>query len=349
MNNYDFKTSDFNFELPPERIAQSAVEPRDAARLLHVTAAALSDLHVRDLPSLLRAGDLLVMNNTRVIPARLYGLRGAVKVEVLLHKRQGPLTWLAFARPGKRLRPEDSIAFGPDLSAEIIEKHEGGEILLRFHADEASFFDLLHRYGEPPLPPYIKRAPGEAKADEARYQTVYAARDGAVAAPTAGLHFTPELLARLDAMGVERAIVTLHVGAGTFLPVKVDNIKDHKMHAEWGEITPAVAAQINKARAEGRRVIAVGTTSLRVLESAADDQGTVRSFSQDTDIFIAPGYRFRAVDALMTNFHLPESTLFMLVAAFMGLDRMRAAYAHAIAHEYRFYSFGDSSFLERSR
>lgn len=345
---YDIKTSDFNFDLPPERIAQSAAEPRDAARLLHVGNGGLADLHVYDLPSLLRAGDVLVTNDTRVIPARIYGQRGAVKVETLLHKRQGPQTWLAFARPGKRLHPGDTITFGPDFSAEIIEKREGGEILLRFSAPDTAFFDLLQRYGEPPLPPYIKRAPGEAKADQARYQTIYAARDGAVAAPTAGLHFTPALLQKLDAMGVERATVTLHVGAGTFLPVKVENIKDHTMHAEWGEISPAVAAQINQARAEGRRIVAVGTTSLRVLESAADEHGRVRPFAEDTSIFIAPGYQFRAVDALMTNFHLPESTLFMLVSAFMGLERMRAAYAHAIAADYRFYSFGDAGFLERN-
>jgi S-adenosylmethionine:tRNA ribosyltransferase-isomerase len=341
------KTSDFDFDLPPERIAQTAVEPRDHARLLRVTRQGLSDHHVYDLPDLLRAGDLLVMNDTRVIPARIYGKRGAVEVEVLLHKKNADKTWLAFARPGKRLRLGNRIDFAPDFQAEILEKHEGGEILLRFNVSEAELLNLLHLHGEPPLPPYIKRATGAAKADSDRYQTVYAARDGAVAAPTAGLHFTPELLAKLKSRNIDQAIVTLHVGAGTFLPVKAEYVEDHVMHAEWGEITPEVAKKINQARREGRRIVAVGTTSLRVLDSAADEGGIVRPFSEDTSIFITPGYRFRAVDALMTNFHLPQSTLFMLVSAFMGLEPMREAYAHAIKENYRFYSYGDSSLLER--
>ncbi|MDE2029459.1 MAG: tRNA preQ1(34) S-adenosylmethionine ribosyltransferase-isomerase QueA [Alphaproteobacteria bacterium] len=342
------KTSDFAFDLPPSRIAQQAVEPRDHARLLRVTGFALADHYVYDLPDLLRAGDLLVMNDTRVIPARLYGQRGLVRVEALLHKKTGVGEWLAFARPGKRLHAGDRIVFGEDLSATVMEKREGGEVMLRFDVDEAKFFPLLQRYGEPPLPPYIKRDKGAAKADTERYQTVYAVRDGAVAAPTAGLHFTPELLQKLRDKGVETATVTLHVGAGTFLPVKVENIKNHVMHAEWGEISPATAATINKARAEKRRVIAVGTTSLRVLESAANETGHVRPFSEETSIFIAPGYKFRATDALLTNFHLPESTLFMLVSAFMGLERMREAYRHAIEKSYRFYSYGDASLLERA-
>lgn len=344
----EWRTQDFAFDLPQDRIAQKAVEPRDHARLLHITPNHLDDRHVYDLPDVLRAGDVLVMNDTRVIPARLYGLRGTVRVEILLHKKQQHGQWLAFARPGKRLKIGDTVIFAPDFAAEILEKHDSGEILLRFNGDEADLLGKLHQYGEPPLPPYIKREAGEAKADEARYQTVYAARDGAVAAPTAGLHFTPELLQRLADKGIERAIVTLHVGAGTFLPVKVDAIKDHVMHAEYGEISAATAAQINKAKREGRRIVSVGTTSLRVLESAVDADGFVRPFAEDTSIFITPGYRFRVIDALMTNFHLPESTLFMLVCAFMGYERMHQAYAHAIARGYRFYSFGDSSLLEKT-
>ena len=343
----DLKTSDFDFDLPPECIAQTACEPRDQARLLHVTPDALVDRHVYDLPDLLRAGDVLVMNDTRVIPARLYGKRGEVQIEVLLHKKHATSEWLAFARPGKRLRIGDTIIFAPDFTAELLEKHEGGEVLLRFNAPDAEVLSLLHRYGEPPLPPYIKREIGEAKADNARYQTVYAARDGAVAAPTAGLHFTPELLAKCAAKGIACVTVTLHVGAGTFLPVKVDQIKDHVMHAEYGEVSTTAAATLNKARQEGRRIIAVGTTSLRVIESATDENGVVHPFAQDTAIFITPGYRFRAIDALLTNFHLPQSTLFMLVSAFMGLEKMRAAYAYAIKNGYRFYSFGDTSLLER--
>lgn len=344
----DLKTSDFDFDLPPERIAQTACEPRDHARLLHVTNEGLADRHIYDLPDLLRSGDLLVMNDTRVIPARVYGKRGEVKIEVLLHKKVSASEWMVFARPGKRLRIGDIISFAPDFSAEVFEKHEGGDVLLRFNAANETLLAKLNAYGEPPLPPYIKRAPGEAKADMGRYQTIYAARDGAVAAPTAGLHFTAELLERLRAKGVETARVTLHVGAGTFLPVKVENIKDHVMHAEWGEISRDVADQINKARQEGRRIVCVGTTSLRVLESAADDKGVVRTFSEETSIFVAPGYRFKAVDALLTNFHLPQSTLFMLVAAFMGLERMRETYAYAIKENYRFYSYGDACFLERA-
>ena len=344
---HNMKTVDFDFDLPPERIAQTAIEPRDHARLLRVTQGGLTDQHVYDLPDLLRAGDLLVMNDTRVIPARLFGLRGATRVEILLHKKQSPQQWLAFARPGKRLRIGDIIQFAPDFSAELLEKNEGGMALLRFGVADDQLLPLLHQYGEPPLPPYIKREAGAAKGDSERYQTVYAARDGAVAAPTAGLHFTPELLEKFKTKGIDIAKVTLHVGAGTFLPVKVDEIKDHVMHAEWGEVSQAAADAINKARREKCRVVSVGTTSLRVIESAADENGVVHPFSQDTAIFITPGYRFRAIDALITNFHLPQSTLFMLVSAFMGLEVMRAAYAHAIKHDYRFYSYGDASLLER--
>ena len=340
-------TSDFDFDLPPERIAQTAVEPRDYARLLHVKGAALSDHHVYDLPDLLRAGDLLVMNDTKVIPARLYGKRGDVAVEVLLHKKHAPSTWLAFARPGKRLKIADRILFSEDFMAEILAKHEGGEILIRFNVADDKLLSLLELHGEPPLPPYIHRDRGAAKQEQARYQTVYAAREGAVAAPTAGLHFTPELLARLTAKNIEHATVTLHVGAGTFLPVKVDRLVDHKMHEEWGEITPETAAMINQAKRDGRRIVAVGTTSLRLLESATDETGKVHPFASDTSIFIYPGYRFKAVDVLMTNFHLPKSTLFMLVSAFAGRGAMLDAYKYAIAKDYRFYSYGDACLLER--
>jgi S-adenosylmethionine:tRNA ribosyltransferase-isomerase len=343
----DLKTSDFDFDLPAERIAQQAVEPRDHARLLRIRDDALTDHHIYDLPDLLRRGDLLVINDTRVIPARLYGKRGDIRVEVLLHKKQSQAQWLAFARPGKRLHVGEQIHFSSDFSATILEKHENGEILLNFSVPETDLLSYLHRYGEPPLPPYIKRAEGAARDDQARYQTVYASKDGAVAAPTAGLHFTPELLAQLNAKGIENACVTLHVGAGTFLPVKAELIKDHTMHAEWGEITAQTAEMINRAKSEGRRVISVGTTSLRVLESAADEKGLVHPFSQDTAIFITPGYRFRVIDALLTNFHLPQSTLFMLVSAFMGLKTMRAAYEYAIENNYRFYSYGDASLLEK--
>ena len=342
----EYRTSDFDFVLPPERIAQTAVEPRDHARLLHVAGDALSDHHIYDLPSLLKPNDLLVLNNTKVIPARLYGQRGTVRVEVLLHKR-AQQTWLAFARPGKRLKIGDTISFAENFSAEIMEKREGGEIRIRFNVDDAHLPAMLSQYGEPPLPPYITRNEGEAKKDAARYQTVYAQHDGSVAAPTAGLHFTPELLAKLAERGITHEQVTLHVGAGTFLPVKADHLKDHVMHAEWGEVSAKTAAAINQAKREGRRIVAVGTTSLRLLESATDEAGIIHTFSRETSIFIYPGYRFRMVDALLTNFHLPKSTLFMLVSAFAGMEKMRRAYEYAIAKQYRFYSYGDATLLEK--
>jgi len=344
----DLRTADFDFDLPPEFIAQAPVTPRDHARLLHVGAQKVSDHHVYDLPDLLRANDVLVLNDTRVIPARLYGQRGTAEIEILLHKKHTPQIWLVFARPGKRLHVGDQIVFAPEFHAEVLEKREEGEILIRFSVADEKLPALLEQYGETPLPPYIKRGKGGDPEDHARYQTIYAAHAGAVAAPTAGLHFTPELVARLTAKGIECATVTLHVGAGTFLPVKVEFIKDHLMHAEWGEISPGIAGYINQARKQGRRIVAIGTTALRLLEAAADDKGIVYPFTGETDIFIAPGYRFRAVDALITNFHLPKSTLFMLVCAFAGLERMREAYAHAKARGYRFYSYGDASLLEKS-
>jgi S-adenosylmethionine:tRNA ribosyltransferase-isomerase len=288
------------------------------------------------------------MNDTKVIPARLYGKRGSVTVEVLLHKKQPDHSWYAFARPGKRLRVGDIIIFAPDFVAAILDKKDDGQILIRFSVPDEKLLDVLHKHGEPPLPPYIKREAGAAKQDADCYQTVYARHVGAVAAPTAGLHFTPGLLKRLQDKGIQHVTVTLHVGAGTFLPVKADRIKDHVMHAEWGEVSAATADKINQARHEGRRIVAVGTTSLRLLESAADDQGKVHPFNGDTAIFIYPGYCFKTVDALLTNFHLPKSTLFMLVSAFAGLDPMRKAYEYALAQHYRFYSYGDATLLEKA-
>jgi S-adenosylmethionine:tRNA ribosyltransferase-isomerase len=341
------RTADFDFELPPELIADEPARPRDAARLLDV-GAALVDRHVRDLPDLLNPGDLLVYNDTRVIPARLTGKRGEVKVEATLHKREGADTWHVFAKPGKRLRIGDTITFAPDLSAEVMEKREAGDIALRFSVAGAELMAALHRHGVMPLPPYIRRPEGALPKDAEDYQTVFAAREGAVAAPTAGLHFTPDLLARLEARGIRRVPVTLHVGAGTFLPVKVDDIREHRMHAEWGEISQETARAIAETRSAGGRIVSIGTTSLRLLETAAADDGTLAPFSGDTDIFITPGYRFKIVDLLLTNFHLPRSTLFMLVSAFAGLERMRAAYAHAISSGYRFYSYGDTSLIGRA-
>jgi len=340
------KLADFDFELPRERIAPHPARPRDAARLLCV-GDALEDLFVRDLPALLAPGDVMVFNDTRVIPARLEGRRGQARIELTLHLRLAPDRWRAFARPAKRLKAGDEIRIAPDFAARVAEKRDAGEVELQFDRSGAALLRALETHGAMPLPPYIARPDGASPEDRCDYQTVYAARDGAVAAPTAGLHFTDELLAALDARGIARAFVTLHVGAGTFLPVKVDDISKHKMHAEYGEISPEAAAKINARRAAGGRVVAVGTTSLRLLESAADADGRVHPFSEETEIFIAPGYRFKAVDLLLTNFHLPRSTLFMLVAAFSGLDRMKAAYAHAIARHYRFYSYGDACLLRR--
>ncbi len=345
----DWKLSDFDFHLPEERIAAQPAQPRDHARLLHVSGKDLSDRHVYDLPDLLREGDLLVLNNTKVVPARLFGLRGEVKVEVLLNKSQteNPYIWSALARPGKRLRVGQSIIFAPCFSAEVMEKCESGEILIRFDVQKEDLFALLKQHGHVPLPPYIPRPQGDTPEDRDRYQTVYAKHEGAVAAPTAGLHFTPDLFKRLEAKNIETCDVTLHVGAGTFLPVKTERVANHKMHAEWGEITQAAANKINKVKSEGRRIVSVGTTSLRLLESATDEKGILQPFLGETDIFITPSYRFKIIDAMITNFHLPKSTLFMLVAALAGLDNMRQAYAHAVTEKYRFYSYGDANLLEK--
>lgn len=353
----------FDFDLPVERIALRPVDARETCRLLVVEpekSHPISDHEFSALPTLLKAGDVLVLNNTRVIPARLYGVRhadrGTARVEVTLHLRLDGSRWVAFARPAKRLRVGDRIAFGgkgeacyaDTLDAVVAEKGEAGEITLEFAFHGAYLDEAIANHGEMPLPPYIasKRPPDERDLED--YQTLYAARDGAVAAPTAGLHFTDNLLRKLQAAGIKIATVTLHVGAGTFLPVTADDTDHHKMHSEWGEVDDATASAVNQARSKGGRVIAVGTTSLRLLESAANTEGVVRAFSGQTDIFITPGYKFRVVDKLVTNFHLPRSTLFMLVSAFSGLKTMQNAYAHAIEQTYRFYSYGDACLLSRT-
>ena len=334
----------FDFNLPPENIALRPVSPRDSARMLCVGGDGLTDRTVRDLPAMLRPGDCLIFNDTRVIPAQLTGKRGDATIGATLHKRLGLRRWQAFIRNAKRLRPGDRIDFGADVFAIAEARHNDGSFTLCFEGDEPVEV-LLDRAGTMPLPPYIAGKRDTDARDRSDYQTMFADKDGAVAAPTAALHFTPEVIAALDAADVARETLTLHVGAGTFLPMKVDDTADHVMHSEWGAIDAATAARLNGVRACGGRLIAVGTTSLRLLESAADDNSTIHAFEGDTDIFITPGYRFKAVDGLMTNFHLPKSTLFMLVSALMGRDVMQSAYAHAIDRGYRFYSYGDSSLL----
>jgi S-adenosylmethionine:tRNA ribosyltransferase-isomerase len=354
--------ADFDFELPEDRIALRPVSPRDTARLLLVTPGEdFRDLSVADLPDQLRAGDVLVLNDTRVIPARLKGRRtregSDIAVEATLHRRLSPSRWTAFMRPGKRLSVGDRVHFGSmedracllgALDATLIEKGEGGEVTLSFDLSGPDLDASIAERGAMPLPPYIAAKRGEDAQDRADYQTVYADEEGSVAAPTAGLHFTPQLMERLRARGVDLRFVTLHVGAGTFLPVKTENLADHRMHAEYGEVDAETAAALNAAKAAGGRVVCVGTTSLRLLESATGEDGVVRPFAAETAIFITPGYRFRVVDGLMTNFHLPKSTLFMLVCALAGHEVMRRAYAHAIAGGYRFYSYGDTSLLWRA-
>lgn len=334
----------FDFDLPSERIALRPASPRDSARMLVLADGATRDASVSDLPAELRAGDLLVFNDTRVIPAQLEGTRGEAKIGATLHKREGPRRWRAFIRNGRRLRDGDTIDFGAGVTAIAGDRAEDGSFALDFAGDEPVEL-LLERCGRMPLPPYIaSKRPTDAR-DADDYQTMFADQPGAVAAPTAALHFTPELMAALDAAGIGHATLTLHVGAGTFLPVKAEDTDAHRMHAEWGRIDAATADRLNAVRKAGGRVIAVGTTSLRLIESASGEDDVIRPFEGDTAIFITPGYRFRGVDGLVTNFHLPRSTLFMLVSALMGLDRMQAAYAHAIADGYRFYSYGDASLL----
>ncbi|HEU4697086.1 MAG TPA: tRNA preQ1(34) S-adenosylmethionine ribosyltransferase-isomerase QueA [Sphingomicrobium sp.] len=334
----------FDFDLPSDRIALRPARPRDSARLLLVRGSDIADRQVLDLPQLLEPGDVLVFNDTKVIPAQLEGRRGDASIGATLHKREGPREWQAFLRNAKRARVGDTIEFGSGVSATVAEKSADGSALLHFGGAEPVEV-LLERAGRMPLPPYIasRRAPDEE--DRADYQTMFAREEGAVAAPTAALHFTQRLLEVLDARGIGRETLTLHVGAGTFLPVKAEDTTGHQMHAEWGRIDIATAERLNAVRASGGRLIGVGTTSLRLLESAADEGGTIHPFEGDTAIFITPGYRFKAIDGLITNFHLPKSTLFMLVSALMGLDVMKSAYAHAIASGYRFYSYGDASLL----
>jgi len=348
------RTGDFDFDLPRDLIAQRPVEPRDRARLLHV-GESLADCRVGDLPDLLRPGDLLVSNDTKVIPARLAGRRGTAGVEVTLHQAVDDpthlgATWKAFAKPARKLNPGDTVDFATDAEgafiATVTGKGDGGEVTLAFNRRDGALLAALEAHGIMPLPPYIQRDKTGDPRDRHDYQTVFARREGAVAAPTAGLHFTPPLLQRLEERGVKRVTVTLHVGAGTFLPVKTEDVEAHAMHSEWGEIGAEAAAAVNATRAAGGRVVAVGTTSLRLLESVAAADGSIAPFTGETRLFILPGYRFKCVDLLMTNFHLPRSTLFMLVCAFAGKARMEAAYAHAIAQGYRFYSYGDACLLE---
>jgi S-adenosylmethionine:tRNA ribosyltransferase-isomerase len=336
------RVADFDFDLPADRIALRPARPRDSARLLLVDGAEVSDHQMLELPQLLRPGDVLVFNDTKVIPAQLEGRRGDASIGATLHKREGTREWHAFLRNAKRARVGDRIDFGEGVHASVVEKSDDGSALLHFHGEEPVEL-LLDRAGRMPLPPYIASKREVDAADRADYQTMFAREEGAVAAPTAALHFTPRLLDALDASGIGRETLTLHVGAGTFLPVKSERIEEHKMHAEWGRIDVATAQRLNAVRRSGGRLIAVGTTSLRLLESAADEDGTIQPFEGDTAIFITPGYRFKAIDGLITNFHLPRSTLFMLVSALMGIDVMKAAYAHAMEAGYRFYSYGDSS------
>jgi len=345
----------FDFDLPEELIALRPADPRDAARLLVVRETGTREhREIKELPGLLRAGDVLVVNDTKVFPARLHGRRfgretgeGAA-IEILLHKRVSPSGFRALVRPAKRLKPGDRILLGVTLEGTVVSR-EGAEAEILFHKQGAALDDAIAAEGETPLPPYIA---GRRKADSrdiGDYQTVYAARSGSVAAPTAGFHFTPELLTRLADAGIAHAHITLHVGAGTFLPVNVEDTKDHVMHAEWAELSPETAAMLNRARAAGGRIVAVGTTALRTLETATDDSGLLHGFAGDTALFITPGYRFKCVDVLLTNFHLPRSTLFMLACAFSGTETLRAAYAEAIAARYRFYSYGDACLLFGAR
>ena len=339
--------ADFDFALPRNLIADRPAKPRDSARLLVLPAVGdIADRHIADLPQLLRSGDLLVFNDTKVIPARLFGRRGLATVEVTLARDLGGGVWRAYAKGARRLHPRDHIEFAADLTAEMVEKCPEGEVILRFDRESAAFREALARYGAMPLPPYIKRPRDGDPRDRADYQTIFARAEGAVAAPTAGLHFTPALLDALAARGVEWVTVTLHVGPGTFLPVKVEDPREHRMHGEWGMVSAEAAQRVNQARSRGGRIVAVGTTSLRLLESATAESGEMREFSGETRLFILPGYRFRAIDLLLTNFHLPRSTLLMLVAALAGLDRIKPTYAHAIAERYRFFSYGDACLIE---
>ena len=343
----DLRLSDFDFELPAELIAQKPVDPRDSARLLDCTGDQLSDRIIRDLPSLFRPGDLLVVNNTKVIPAQLTGQVGAGHVGITLHKREDSHIWRAFAKPARKCTIDREIRFAEGFSAVVTERHDKGEITLEFNVSGTALDEMLLAHGRMPLPPYIKRPEGKDEQDNEDYQTLFARHSGAVAAPTAGLHFTPALRASLAEAGVTMTEVTLHVGAGTFLPVQVDKVADHKMHAEWGSVSAEAIADIADCQARGGRVICVGTTSLRLVESAWLAHNGLAPFSGDTDLFITPGFTFHVADMLLTNFHLPKSTLLMLVSAFSGQSFMRNAYAHAVDNGYRFFSYGDACLLRR--
>ncbi len=340
------KTDIFNFDMPAELIANAPVNPRDSSRLLRITPNGLTEHTVADLDKLLRPDDVLIFNDTKVIPARLYGTRGQAKIEVTLFKQLNLTDWETLIKNARRLKSGDTVSFTADFSAEVLHKTEGGAVVLRFNESGAALMAKLHEVGIMPLPPYIKREKGGKESDKADYQTIYAKYEGAVAAPTAGLHFTPALFDRLEQKGIEKLFVTLHVGGGTFLPVKVDDTDNHRMHAEFGVLTPEVADKINTYKKQGRRIITVGTTSLRLLESAADENGIVHPFEGETSIFITPGYTFKATDVMFTNFHLSGSTLFMLVCAFAGIDTMKAAYKHAIDNRFHFFSYGDACLIE---
>ncbi len=342
--------SEFDFDLPEEQIATHPVEPRDTSRLLYVgkERGTYEDLQFQNIADLVREGDVMVFNDTKVIPARLYAKRGEAKIQIMLHRKLANGQWSIFAKPAKKLKISDEIIFSAALSAIVVTKHDDGEVILEFNLSDDAFNTELLRIGEVPLPPYIINKRHVEEEDAATYQTVFAKESGAVAAPTAGLHYTQDILKQLDEKGVIRTHITLHVGGGTFLPVKTQSIHDHKMHFEYYSISEDTANLINNAKKNGGRVIAVGTTSLRALESCADENGVLKAESKDTDIFITPGYNFKIVDVLQTNFHIPKSTLFMLVCAFCGVDNMKHAYQHAIKSGYRFYSYGDTCFLEEN-
>ena len=338
----------FDFALPEERIASEPASPRDSSKLLCIPKnGVFQDKHAYDLDTLLLPSDVLVFNDTKVLPARLYGMRGQAHIEATLLKQLSLDTWECLIKNARRLKQGDEISFAENFNAAVLSKSEDGPVRLKFNRSGTELFEALHTYGIMPLPPYIHREKGGKESDKADYQTIYAKNEGAVAAPTAGLHFTEELFKRLDEKGVQRVFVTLHVGGGTFLPMKAADTKDHKMHAEFGVITQQTADFLNEAKRQGRRIISVGTTSLRLLESAADDKGVLHPFCGETDIFITPGYRFKFIDLLWTNFHLPKSTLFMLVCAFAGMEKMKKAYRHAIERQYRFFSYGDACLIEK--
>lgn len=342
-----YSLSDFDYFLPSSLIAQSPCYPRDLARLLHVAQDGLNDYVMRDLPSLLRAGDLLVANNTKVIPAQLYGKIDEKNIGFTLHKQVSKDSWLSFAKPAKKCVVNAIVDFGSGFKARIGERRESGEVLIKFNNSGDSLVEMIEKIGKMPLPPYIKRNREGNEADMVNYQTLFAQKIGAVAAPTAGLHFTPQLKNSVLDSGAQIAMVTLHVGAGTFLPVKSENLSEHKMHSEWGEVTPEIADKINTTKRNNGRVLCIGTTSLRIIEAIWAKYGKMQAFKGETDLFITPGYSFKVADLLLTNFHLPKSTLLMLVSAFAGYEEIKDTYSHAIKNQYRFFSYGDGCLLEK--